>query len=355
MNSAHVERIVNTLLYEGYMLYPYRPSVKNRQRWTFGGLYPRSFSDFHEGSEAWCMQTECLVQGDRRTALRVKPRFLHLLTRLVGELVRPQNDLGDSKEPAFRLVERLQIGDRLLHTWHEAVEREHLLDDLNLVSLVAESIHCEFNFPGNRQLEPVCEPKGQVVAVLLREQQAVTGKVSVCATRVADELFKVRVRIENLTHLEGAGQRSRDDALMRALVSTHCVLEVSGGAFVSLLDPPEAVREIAASCENVGCWPVLVGEAGEKDTMLAAPIILYDYPRIAPESAGNLFDSTEIDEILTLRIMTLTAEEKQTAAALDERTRAMLQRTDRLGQGELLGMHGVGRRMRASVAENDHE
>ncbi len=41
-----------------------------------------------------------------------------------------------------------------------------------------------------------------------------------------------------------------------------------------------------------------------------SPIILYDYPQIAPESAGDFFDSTEMDEMLTLRIMTLTDDEK---------------------------------------------
>ena len=45
MNQALVDRIVNAVLYEGYLLYPYRPSVKNRQRWTFGGLYPRSYCE----------------------------------------------------------------------------------------------------------------------------------------------------------------------------------------------------------------------------------------------------------------------------------------------------------------------
>jgi hypothetical protein len=64
MNLALVERIANAVLYEGYILYPYRPSsVKNRQRWTFGGIVPRSYSEAQGGSDAWQMQTECLVQG----------------------------------------------------------------------------------------------------------------------------------------------------------------------------------------------------------------------------------------------------------------------------------------------------
>ncbi len=355
MNVALVDRIVNTLLYEGYLLYPYRPSVKNRQRWTFGGLYPRSYSEAHGGSDAWSVQTECLVQGGEHTTLQVKARFLHLLSRLVGELDRPRDDLPEGEEPAFRVVERLQIGGRLLHAWQEAVEREHLLGDLDLVSLVAEPRQSQFTFPVHRQLEPVRGPKDEIVAVLVREQQPVAGLVRVWAAPAAAGLFKVRVRIENQTSLEDAGQRSRDEVLLRALVSTHSVLGVRDGEFVSLLDPPEALREIAASCQNLGTWPVLVGEAGEKDTMLSSPIILYDYPQIAPESAGDLFDATEIDEILTLRILTLSDEEKQAAAAVDERARALLQRTESLANEQLLGLHGAVRGLRATPAEDDHE
>ena len=341
MNVALVDQIVNTMLYEGYMLYPYRPSVKNHQRWTFGGLFPRSYSEASGGSDAWSVQTECLVQGGEHTTVQVKARFLHLLARLVGELDRPRHDLPAGEEPAYRVVERLQVGDRLLHTWQEAVEREHLLGDMDLAALVAQPRRSTFTFPARRQLEPVRGPKEEIVAVLVRDQQPVAGVVSVGAMPAAAGLFKVCVRIENQTVVEDAGHLSRDEVLLRTLASTHTVLGVQGGEFVSLLDPPEAWREIAASCRNLGTWPVLVGEAGAKDTMLSAPIILYDYPRIAPESAGDLFDATEIDEILTLRILTLTGEEKRAMAAVDERARALLHRTEALAQEKLLGMHGV--------------
>ena len=143
------------------------------------------------------------------------------------------------------------------------------------------------------------------------------------------------MRILNQTPLENAGQRSRDEALMRSFVSTHTILNVREGEFVSLLDPPEALREAAAGCSNVGTYPVLVGEEGARDCMLSSPIILYDYPQIAPESAGNLFDGTEIDEILTLRIMTLTDEEKREMRGADERARQILERTETLPAGAI--------------------
>jgi hypothetical protein len=87
MNLKLVERIVNALLYEGYILYPYRASaVKNRRRWNFGIVYPQDYSLSQGGAEASNMQTECLLLGDHRAKLDVKIRFLHLLAREVGRV-----------------------------------------------------------------------------------------------------------------------------------------------------------------------------------------------------------------------------------------------------------------------------
>ena len=132
----------------------------------------------------------------------------------------------------------------------------------------------------------------------------------------------------------------RDAALMRALVSTHATLGVSGGQFISLTDPPDHLQEAVAACRNIGVWPVLVGEPGATDAILASPIILYDYPQIAPESPGDLFDGGEIDEILSLRIMTLTDEEKRDVSAVDPRTDVMLKRTESLAREQLMNLHG---------------
>src|SRR5580658_9217128 len=99
MNTALVDRIVNTVLYEGYILYPYRPSVKNRQRWTFGGLCPEAFG------EASSNRTECLVQGGPETRLEAVIRFLHLTARLVGEVVPPLTEWDENTEPASRPIE----------------------------------------------------------------------------------------------------------------------------------------------------------------------------------------------------------------------------------------------------------
>jgi hydrogenase maturation protease len=188
----------------------------------------------------------------------------------------------------------------------------------------------------------VREPGGAIVGLLVREQQAVAGRIEAEAVEVAEGLFRVTLRVRNLA----TGGGNRDQALLRSLASTHAILSAREGEFVSLIDPPGRWREAAAGCRNVGAWPVLAGEPGRLDTMLSAPIILDDYPRIAPESPGELFDATEIDEILTLRILTLTEEEKRAVAAVDPRAAALLARTEALAGEPLLGLHGTIRDIR---------
>lgn len=354
MNLSLVEKIANAVLYEGYILYPYRPSaVKNQQRWNFGALCPQSYSQAQGGTEAWTMQTECLAEGSSSTSLDVKVRFLHLLTREVGELPRPLSELDESGEPDFRVVASLEVNGKLFQTWQEAVEREVNLPSINLSETVAQTQRLTFNFPSSRELELLRdessghdEGSGHIVGLIVRRQQAVEGAIEVAAKRVGEEAFKITVRILNMTALEDAGQKSRDEALMRSFVSTHTILRVRAGEFVSLLDPPAVFVEAAALCRNVGTYPVLAGEEGTRDCLLSSPIILYDYPQIAAESAGELFDGTEIDEILTLRIMTLTDEEKHEMRGADERARQILERTETLPAEQLMKMHGAMRALR---------
>jgi hydrogenase maturation protease len=352
MNRSLVDRLVNAVLYEGYILYPYRPSVKNRQRWTFGGLYPEAYCRVEGGTEAPGNQTECLVQGNQETTLDVTVRFLHLTERVVGELTPPLREWADSPEPLYRPVEVLGIGDQTFHSWQEAEERNLDLTSVPLRDLLQGTQHKSFAFPGRRWLQPLRGPEETVIGVLVREQKGVEGRVEAEAAVVGDGLFKVTVRVVNRTPLDEADRASRDDALLRSLVSTHTILRVQAGKFVSLLDPPKESREAAAGCRNVGTWPVLVGEEGERDTLLSSPIILYDYPQVAPESPGDLFDATEIDEILTLRILTLTEEEKRVAATIDGRVRDLLARSESLAREQLLGLHGTVRGLRPLAGGN---
>src|SRR6185436_9296262 len=167
------------------------------------------------------------------------------------------------------------------------------------------------------------------------------GAVEVTTQRIESGGYKLSIQILNLTPLADARDKTRDEALMRSFVSTHTILHAKDADFVSLLDPPEAFREAAAACSNIGTYPVLAGDEGQRDCMLSSPIILYDYPQIAAESPGNLYDGTEIDEILTLRIMTLTEEEKREMRGADERARQILERTEMLPLEQLMKMHGA--------------
>ena len=347
MNRTLVDRIADAVLYEGYILYPYRPSIKNRQRWTFGGLYPESYCRARENGDASSNRTECLVRGDAATTIEAVIRFLHLTERMVGEFVPPLAEWPRGSEPAYRPVETLRLGERLFHSWQEAEAREVALGEATLGELSARPRCVSFTFPGGRRSEPLRGPDGEIAGVLIRQQQAITGNIEMRATEAAEGLFRLTLHVVNRTPLVESGHASRDTALLRCLVSAHTILGVRGGAFISLLDPPNCWRAAAGACRNVGVWPVLVGAEGQTDILLSSPIILYDYPQVAPESPGDFFDGTEIDEMLTLRILTLTDEEKRAMAAVDERARGLLARTESLAREQLLGLHGTMRTPRS--------
>jgi hypothetical protein len=352
MNLATVEKIAKAVLYEGYMLYPYRPSsVKNQQRWNFGVLCPQSYSEAQNGTEAWTMQTECLVEGSSLTAIEIRVRFLQLVARSVGAFTVPVSEFSGSEVPQLRRVEKLVVGGRAYQPWQEAIEREVVLPLCNVQSLGHDPLTQGFSFLAEKEYEPLREADGSIAGVLIRERHDLSGEVEVTAEWQNDGIWKVSVRIRNTTPFDAAIKASRDEALLKALVSTHTVLGVQDGGLMSLLAPPAEFSDLAASCKNVGTWPVLVGEEGRTDTMLSSPIILYDYPQIAPESAGDLFDGTEIDEILSLRIMTLTDDEKLEMSQSDERARQMLERTETMPVEQLMKLHGVLRGLRPVTEE----
>lgn len=289
MNTKLIEDIASAVLYEGYLLYPYRASaLKNQQRWNFGVLYPRSYAEQQSGADAWGSQTECLVRATSDAKLSVRARFL--------QLSAPGNSQA-------------------------AQECDIALFSLRLSELASEPSRLAFSF------------------------SRVEALIEVDANLIDRGLYKIRVTISNTASFSGS---TRDDALIQSLISTHSIIGIEGGECVSLLDPPDDLRDFAAACKNVGTWPVLVGEDGQRDAMLSSPIILYDYPKIAPESPGALFDGTEIDEILSLRIMTLTDQEKLEIGRSDERARQILERTESMPPEQFMKMHGVLRGLRDS-------
>lgn len=350
MNRALVDRIANAMLYEGYILYPYRPSLRNRHRWNFGGLYPEPYC--RDIGESAINQTQCLIKGTPATRIEVVIRFLHLTARIIGEIDPPLTDWPSEGDVPFRPIPKLQIGEQLLHTWQEAEEREVAVDEIRLADLLDRPRCIPFTFPGGQRSEPVRNGSGRIAGLLRREQQSLAGEIEIETSEVADGLFRLTCRVRNRTSPQTL-LIDRDEALLHTLVSAHTILGVQEGAFVSLLDPPKRWRGHAADCFNIGVWPVLVGAEGQADTMLSSRIILYDYPQLAPESPGEFFDNTEIDEMLALRILTLTEDEKRAMATVDERARGLLERTESMAQTQWSGLHGAIRAFHPLAPEGE--
>ncbi len=345
MNLDHASAIVAAVLYEGYILYPYRPSsIKNQQRWTFGGVFPEDYATFG-GGDPCAMQTQCLLRGDAATTVELRVRFLHSVAREVGSLAETLAELPATGEPEFTPVASLEVGGVRFLAWEESVERE-IVAPLATIERLLDGVTVPFDFPDSREIEPIRGATGDIDGIVIRTALGLHGRVTITAAPVASGAYRVSVRIENATPLSVAEIASREVAQRRAFASTHTLLGVQGGAFVSMMDPPEDLREATARCDNQGTWPVLVGMPGALDTVLSSPIILYDYPEVAPESAGDLFDATEIDEILILRILTMTEEEKREARAMDPRARALLERTEGLTPADLNKLHGTLRKPR---------
>jgi hypothetical protein len=297
-----VRAIADAVLYEGYILWPYRRSaLKNQRRFTFGGVYPPTHSRAHPDDPS-VMQTEVLVTGD--ASVEVSVRFLQVVQRTVLDL---------RGAPVDELV---TAGERY-STWEEAVERE-----VRGPATIA--------IPAGRESEDL--GKGS----LLRTWERLEGVVEVQTAPSTAGVRRLTVVVRNLTAFAEGG--ARHDALRRTFCSTHTLLRATGGDFVSLTDPPPELADAAAACRNVGTWPVLVGDA---NTVLSSPIILEDFPRVAPESPGDMFDGGEIDQLLILNILALTDEEKAEMAAADPRSREILERVQALTPDQLMALHGT--------------
>ena len=268
-------------------------------------------------------------------------RFLQPVARAVGVLPAPLPDLPDNCEP--EVVPELRVDGKLYQSWHEAVERQISLPAQDLRALAARPQAVPLSFAASRTLEPVLNGQNRIAGVIVRRQAGLSGVVEMAAEPVDAQVYKIRVRIANHTPVAPSALDVPDAILMRTFASTHTILHVRGGGFFSLTDPPATYADVAGQCKNSGTWPVLVGQKGETGTMLSSPIILYDYPEIAPESPGDLCDGTEIDEILSLRIMTLTDAEKNEMRHVDEYARRILERTEALGPTEFVNMHGLMR------------
>jgi len=340
VNRAIANQVADAILYEGYMLYPYRPSaIKNRQRWSFGILYPPRYPEVVSGTERCLMHSEVLLESLGRTGVQIQLRFLHLQARRVEKSADP----SDAQHQAgnFQPVSSLVVGNDRFESWDEGVERSVAFD----VTALAAPQQLVFRFPASSESELLRDPTGQLAGVVRRTQHEITGTISVTSKELERGLYKLAIEIANSTTLP-RNQCDRNSALLRSLVSAHTILTARDGNFVSLLDPPETLRVAAAGCRSDGNFPVLVGTAPERDMLLCSPIILYDYPQIAPESANAFYDATEMDEMLTLRVLTLSDEEKDAMRLADDHVRNLLERTEQSAREQLSRTHGTIRNLR---------
>jgi hypothetical protein len=277
------------------------------------------------------MHTEVLLEGGPATRIEIGVRFLQIVDRSVAR----------RSEGGLERVDELIVGDERHMSWEEAVEREVQAGGLSIDALRAGG-RVPIAVAAGCQQEELLDVAGGRAGALMRSWQVLKGDVLIHCEDAAPGVVSVAVEVRNRTPLQ-AGSRQR--ALGRTFCSTHVLLHASDGAFVSLTDPPEHLRAAARAARNEGAWPVLVGEAGERTTMLCSPIILEDHPRIAPESPGDLFDGGEIDQLLILNILSLTEEEKDEMRATDPRAREILERTEALTPEELMRLHGTIREL----------
>ena len=310
--------IADAVLYEGYLLYPYRAtSAKNQSRWQFGVVGPPGASDTGIGEDDR-LSAQFLVDGDSELTLVV--RFLQLQNR------RAERDTGGG---TFEPVDELSSGQQSWVTWDEAVERELSFGPFGLTD------HAPQRTLG---IEVAEGSESEMVdgGRLVRIRSAVRADLTVAVER-DDGLYRVSVEVRNA----GEPAADKDAAIATSLIGAHIIAEVVGGEFISLLEPPDSATAAVSRVTQHRCFPVLAGRPGERDLLLISPIILYDHPEIAEQSEGALYDSTEIDEILTLRVMTMTDEEKAQARATDPLAAAIIDRCDSMSPEAMQQLHGI--------------
>jgi hypothetical protein len=335
IDPAHLEQarqVADAILYEGYLLYPYRASAqKNQERFQFGVLMPPAYRavDEHEPSAT---QTECVLDGPADSTVTVLARFLQVQRRTV---------LAGSPDAGFREVGSLEAGGVEHTPWDEAAECEQEAA-ATLGELLDGGTETEFTVPGATEHEDLPGPGGPSAGRLVRQRETLHAVIRMSAERLPGPYGAIRLRVvlENRTEPPGPLGR-RSDGLPYALIAAHCLIAAPGGRFLSMTEPPQWAAGEVGRCVNTGTWPVLAGPPDCTELMLSSPVILYDHAEIAAESAGQLFDSTEIDEILTLRTLTLTDDEKRAARATDPRAAELLDRLDHLPPEMIERMHGA--------------
>jgi hypothetical protein len=344
--------VADAVLYEGYLLYPYRASAgKNQSRWQFGVLGPPGAAAAGMGEESE-MGAELLVRHEAAAEVTVTLRFLQLQARLIEQVD------GTGK---FTAVADLTVDGRRWLSWDEAVEHEVPVTTAGL-RVGGATVRCAVAVDGGEEVTPLVDANGVTAGRVIRRRWPLVASVELTSLPVAEVAGVSRLRLVVVNAADpgtvpadpaaaakaaagAAGTASSRStagvaATRRSFLGAHLLLGCTGGEFVSMTDPPAGLETAARDCRQHRCWPVLAGPAGEDDVALVSPIILEDHPTLAAQSPGSLFDSTEIDEILTLRILTMTDAEKAEARATDPRAAQILDRSEQLSAQDMARLHG---------------
>ncbi|MEZ5076739.1 MAG: hypothetical protein R2725_04790 [Solirubrobacterales bacterium] len=278
-----VEQLVDSLLYEGYALYPYTPgATKNATPTPHGIVYPPAYAVANPAAAAM-LRVEVIAEHEEGTAISASVRFLQA------------------------------SGDR-----HQGMERTLRL--------------------GHEPIEEILGADGVGARFELDAAARVCGRARLRAEQLEPGVARVRLCVHNETEAPGGERLDRAAALRRSLISTHVVLRLGAGRFISPVENEGPRAAAVATCENVNTWPVLASPGD--DVVLGASMYLPDHPRIAPESLGGLFDNTEIEEALLLHVQTLSEEERQAIGDQDPKVRETIERAERATPEQMLGLHG---------------
>ncbi|MFE7136445.1 hypothetical protein ACFVAG_01705 [Streptomyces sp. NPDC057644] len=340
--------VADAVLFEGYVLYPYRASsAKNRMRWQFGVLVPPACTAV--GGEHAEQRTDLLLEPRSGDRLHAELRFLHVRRRTVERL---------DPDGSYTEVPELELPDRVLVPWDEGHE-ERIRLHAPLAELTGDQAHARtvtFDLPPGTEHEPVLDDEGRTLGRLVRRRGRLSGEIRPYVEQLPGpyRLSRLTVTVHNTVDTPPPPHGAdRDDALPLSMIGAHLLLAVEGGRFLSMTDPPEWARPAVAGLRNENTWPVLAGPADREDVVLSSPIILEDHAALANESPGPLYDATEIDEILSLRTAALTDHEKREARGTDARAAEVIDLVDTMPEAVRERLHGAIRGLREVTGEDD--
>jgi hypothetical protein len=317
-----VEDITRTVLYEGYSLFPYhRGALKNQKPIPFGVVFPEAYTVYNPHAHS-CSQTECIITGTEDAVVNITVRFLHLLKT---KIENPGNGNSTDKKNS-----EISPG-----TGWQTIERKLSSGELSIPRLTKRTKVIPVTF--GKLNENKIITYDNINAKQLTVASALDGSILISAACIRNNTYRITVRITNKTSIKYASKKTRDQVLSQSFLSTHTILNVENAEFISSQNPGDAWKNCTDECMNINSWPILIDE--HNHTMLSSPIILYDHPKINPQSSGDLFDSTEIEEALLLHVAMLSPGEKRSIAASDEKLNAMLTRVGQVTPEELLQFH----------------